>query len=220
MRVLIVEDSIQIAANIGEFLEIKGHSVDFCYSGQAALELLSDNQFDVMILDIMMPGLDGLSTCKKIRQQGQEQLPILFLTARDTLEDKLAGFAAGGDDYLVKPFALQELLARITAITSRAKGGRSHQLSFSGLTLSTETEQAFYQDQPVKLDPLLFKLLKILLLSAPRIVHKQDLEYELWHGEHIDSSVLRTHIYRLRKVLPEGLLETVRGKGYRLNEIR
>ncbi|CAH0531992.1 Response regulator MprA [Allocatenococcus thiocycli] len=219
MRVLIVEDSIQIAANIGEYLEIMGHSVDFSYTGQAALELLSENQFDVMILDIMMPGLDGLSTCRKIREQGREHLPILFLTACDTLEDKLAGFAAGGDDYLVKPFAMQELLARLEALTLRSKGGRSHEITFSGLTLSTETEQAFFQNNRLKLDPLLFKLLKTLLLSAPRIVHKQDLEYELWHGETIDSSVLRTHIYRLRKVLPEGLLETVRGKGYRLNEI-
>lgn len=219
MRILVVEDSVQIAANIGDYLSMLGHSVDFCYTGQAALKRLQEVSFDVLILDIMMPGWDGLTTCRKIREQLHQYLPIIFLTARDQLEDKLAGFAAGGDDYLVKPFAMQELVVRLDAITQRGKQALTQIMSCGELSLDLDNEEVTYQKNKLKVDPVQFKLLKNLLPIAPKVMSKEDLEYALWQDAEVESSVLRTHIYRLRKVLPEGVLETVRGRGYRINAL-
>lgn len=219
MRVLVVEDSVQIAANIGDFLTMLGHDVDFCYNGQSALKRVLEAKFDVMILDIMMPGWDGLTTCRKVRAEMEDYLPIIFLTARDQLDDKLAGFSAGADDYLVKPFAMQELVARLDAITQRGKEALESFVTYGDLKIEVHSESVFYQEKPVKVDPVQFKLLKLLTRIAPKVVSKSDLEYALWQDVEVESSVLRTHIYRLRKALPDCVLETVRGKGYRINAL-
>lgn len=217
MRVLIVEDTPDIAANIGDYLTIKGFQTDFAYRGEAALQRIHEARFDVIILDVMMPGMDGLSVCEAMRNEHLLDTPILFLTARDTLDDKLAGFAAGGDDYLVKPFAMAELEARLNALILRHQGQRQKTLAAGPLTLNLSTQEAFYQQKSLQLDQVQFRLLQHLIRQYPGVAHKKDLEYALWQDEDIEGSALRTHIYRLRKALPGGVLETVRGAGYRLN---
>ncbi|MCE2595815.1 response regulator transcription factor [Motilimonas cestriensis] len=217
MRVLIVEDNADISANIGDFLAMLGHRVDFAYHGKAALTLLAQERFDAMVLDVMMPVMDGINACQQIRQSEYASMPIIFVTARDTLADKLAGFDAGGDDYLVKPFALPELAARLESIVQRKQGLRAPKITVAGLSYDKLNQQVSYLDQPLNLDPVQVKLVKTLLSHAPAIVSKHDLSYALWQDEDVEGSALRTHIYRLRKTLPVGLLETVRGKGYRIH---
>ncbi len=218
MRILVVEDTIDIAANIGDYLEIKGHEVDFAYHGQAALALLKQSQFDVIVLDIMMPGIDGLTLCKLLRNQFCLDIPILFLTARDSLEDKLTGFEVGGDDYLVKPFALEELHCRLQALCTRGRRKIRKTLCYGPLTIDPNAMSASCAGQALRLDPIQFDILKLLLQNAPVLVTKEDIEYAIWQGDAGESSALRTHIYRLRSALNDDLIETVHGKGYRIRE--
>ncbi|MCG8517707.1 MAG: response regulator transcription factor [Pseudomonadales bacterium] len=220
MRVLLVEDNAGIAGNIAEYLELRDMSVDFAYRGEAALQRLEEQSFDVVILDVMMPGMDGLAVCDHLRHRLQLDVPVLFLTARDTLDDKLAGFARGGDDYLVKPFQLPELEARLQALVTRHQGRLQQTVSVGSLELDLRNQQARLGETPLALDRVQFRLLSLLVQQAPAVVRKTDLEYHLWREEALEGSVLRTHIYRLRKQLPEQSLETVRGQGYRLCEQR
>lgn len=218
MRILLVDDNHDAIANMTEYLELQGHDVDLAYQGQAAIALQTQDKFDVIVLDVMMPGIDGLRVCQHIRQAGSRNsaTPIIFVTARDTLEDKLAGFDAGGDDYLVKPFALAELNARLLAIYQRGQNLIHGELSFGGLSYCQRTDEVNFHQQTIELDPFQKKLLRLLLQRAPATVDSQDIAYEIWQQPYLDSSALRTLIYRLRKALPSGMLKTVRGKGYRL----
>ncbi len=217
MRVLIVDDNYDAVANMSDFLELHGHEVDVAYHGEAAISLLKDFTFDIIVLDIMMPIMDGLTACQHIRQL--TWAPIIFVTARDTLEDKLDGFNAGADDYLIKPFALRELLARIEAMHLRASGKNRSSLSFGELNYNLSNDEVSFKNQSIDLDPTQKQVLRLLMTKAPNTVDSRDIAYEIWQEQDIDSSALRTQVYRLRKALPEGLLKTVRGKGYRLHEV-
>ncbi|NVJ96625.1 MAG: response regulator transcription factor [Alphaproteobacteria bacterium] len=219
MRILIVEDNLDIQANIADYLE-KDHLLDFAYSGDQGLELALGNDYDVIVLDLMLPGRDGLDVCAEYKKKASLQAPILMLTARDTIDDKEAGFSVGADDYLVKPFSLRELRMRIEALARRPKVRASQQLSYAGIALNAGAVVMTVGDGEVALHEKESKILALLLEAAPEVVSSDTISYALWGDEPPESGALRTHIYNLRKALEragkDGLLKTLRGKGYAL----
>jgi len=220
--ILIVEDNPDLVANLVDFLEVRGHTVDIAYNGYSGLGFALDNSYDAIVLDLMLPGIDGLEVCAKLRAAGR-RVPILMLTARDSLEDKLDGFASGADDYLIKPFALQELEARLLVLARRgqgADGGQGHLLQVGDLTLDTAVWRVTRAGQPLDLPPIPLKLLELLLRRAPQVVSRAELERCVWGDSPPDSDALRSHLHQLRNLIdkpfPQPLLHTVRGFGYRL----
>ena len=184
------------------------------------LHLATTRHYDLIVLDIMLPGVDGYQVCKRLRDDARSEVPILMLTARDALEDRLTGLRAGADDYLVKPFALSELVARIEAILRRSSGGKKHQLKVADLVYDLDTLDITRADQPLKLNPLTMKLLAILMQKSPAVVRREALEEALWGDDSPDSDSLRSHIHQLRQVIDKPfatpLLHTLHGVGYRL----
>jgi DNA-binding response OmpR family regulator len=221
MRVLVIEDNHDLAANIGDHLEARGHEVDFALDGVVGLHLAVSELFDVIVLDLTLPGMDGLTVCRRLREDGSSDVPVLMLTARDTLPDKLEGFEAGADDYLIKPFALQELSARIEALARRGRQSRPETLRVADLELHIGRFEAFRGGTRLDLNPTGFRILRLLLEASPRVVRRSDLERELWGHSPPDSDALRSHIYALRRAVDRGfdrpLLHTVHGVGYRLD---
>ena len=222
MRILIVEDHPDILANLYGFLEPKGHVLDSARNGYAALALASENEYDVIVLDIGLPGLNGLELCEKLRGELAIATPVLMLTARDSLNDKVAGFDSGADDYLVKPFSLVELDVRLKALVRRSEGrtAASRELRFGELVFDPDTQQASRAGQPVTLTRTGYILLQALLKAAPRIVTRESLEQAVWGEDRPDSDALRTHIHALRQAIDKpfatSMLLTVPGVGYRL----
>ncbi|WP_442966042.1 response regulator transcription factor [Rheinheimera sp. SA_1] len=220
IRVLIVEDNRDICANIAAYLEKHPYILDFAYDGISAMHLVLTNPFDVIVLDLMLPGMDGLSFCKKLRTEANIDKPVLMLTARDTLDDKLKGFAAGADDYLVKPFALQELHARLQALYKRSHGKTDNLLTVGELTLNRSTLQVHRAGRRVELNPTGMKLLQRLMEEAPAVVDRDALETLLWADELPDGDALRSHMYKLRQAIDRPfdspLIHTVHRIGYRI----
>lgn len=225
MKILIVEDNHDIAANVGDFLEARGVEVDFAYDGVSGLHLAVTGEPDLVVLDIGLPGMDGLAFCRRLRQDAGHSTPVLMLTARDTLSDKLAGFDAGTDDYLVKPFALQELWVRLQALARRAGGDASGQLlQVADLTLHVGTRTVQRQGSTLSLGKAPFNLLEALMRQSPNVVSRRALEAVLWGDDLPDGDLLRSHMYALRRAVDrdaEGppLIHTVHGVGYRLAEL-
>ena len=221
MRLLIVEDNLDIQANIAEYFE-DDYMLDFAYSGDQGLELALNNEYDVIVLDLMLPGRDGLDVCAAYRKAAGLKAPIIMLTARDTLDDKEAGFAVGADDYLVKPFSLRELKMRIDALARRPKQRARQALSYMGLQLDRATCTISFEKNTTILHEKEAKILALLLDVAPDIVTSASVNYALWGDEPPESGALRTHIYNLRKALVgiglPHMLKTIRGHGYRLGE--
>lgn len=222
IRVLIVEDNRDICANIAAYLEKHSYIMDFAYDGVSAMHLALTNPFDVIVLDLMLPRMDGLSFCQKLRVDAAIDTPVLMLTARDTLDDKLKGFAAGADDYLVKPFELQELHARLQALYKRSHGKTDNLLSVGELTLNKSTLQVHRAGQRVELNPAGMKLLQRLMEQAPSVVTRDTLETLLWADERPDGDALRSHMYKLRQAIDKPfdspLIHTVHRIGYRIAE--
>ena len=220
MRILVIEDNSDIAANIGDFLADRGHVVDFAGDGVTGLHLAVVNEFDVIVLDLSLPGMDGLEVCRKLRQDARRQTPVLMLTARDALEQKLSGFDSGADDYMVKPFALQELAVRVEVLGRRGKGVKSRLLQLADLTYNLDTLVVIRAGKSIQLNPIGLKLLQALMDSAPSVVTRQELETRVWGEELPDSDSLRVHIHGLRAVIdkPFGsqLIQTRHGIGYRI----
>lgn len=223
MHVLIIEDNVDIVANLYGFLEPLGYTLDCASSGFAGLARAAEGNYDAIVLDLMLPGLDGLDLCRKLRNELRQTTPVLMLTARDTVQDKVAGFESGADDYLVKPFSLTELDARLKALVRRARNTHVETVLCRGeLRFDTATFEATRAGQRLELTPTGYKLLACLLRAAPRVVTRETLEREVW-GENLpDSNALRTHIHALRQTLDkpfaEAMLKTVQGVGYRLVE--
>ncbi len=219
MSVLVVDDDIDILTTLADQFELAGIPVDCASRGRQALELCRQNHYEVIVLDVMMPGGDGLSVCRELRRSGLST-PILFLTARDTLDDKIDGFEAGADDYLVKPFAMRELLSRVGALRKRISRQQVHQLRYGELTMDLELRTVERAGVALRLNPQQFALLHRLLLQAPAVVSREQLEEALWGGEPPDSDALRSHLYQLRSVVDKPfaypMILTVRGYGYRL----
>lgn len=215
-----VEDNVDIAENIGDYLEAQGHIMDFAMDGIGGLHLALTQEYDVLILDIMLPGMDGITLCNKLREEGGKQTPVLMLTARDTLSDKMEGFEAGADDYLIKPFALQELEARIKALTKRTEVVEKSVLHVADLELDTGSMKVLRAGKPIVLNRACLKILQMLMQDSPNVVPRNEIENSLWGDMPPGSDSLRSHIYILRRAIDkpfeQALLETVHGVGYRL----
>jgi len=222
IRVLIVEDNRDICENIAEYLEKHSYILDFAYDGISAMHLALTQAFDVIVLDLMLPGMDGLSFCQKLRTEAHLETPVLMLTARDTLDDKLKGFRAGADDYLIKPFALQELHARLQALQKRRHKSSSSLLTVGDLTLNRSTLQVHRAGTRIDLTPAGIRLLQRLMEEAPSVVTRDDLETLLWADERPDGDALRSHMYKLRQAIDRSfdnpLIHTVHRVGYRIAE--
>lgn len=215
---LFIEDNEDILYNLFTWFEAKQYYCDCARNGKSGLELALNENFDCIVLDIMLPGLDGLEICRKLRDCGKNT-PIIMLTARDTVADKIAGLECGADDYLVKPFSLKELEARIMAVMRRGKANRV-KYQFGAIELDRNQHMAFRNGHELRLTPTSFKILEQLVISAPEIVRKETLEKMLWEEDAPNGSALRNHIHELRKILDkpfdEPLLETVSHLGWRL----
>jgi DNA-binding response OmpR family regulator len=222
MRVLIIEDNPDIAANLGDYLEDHGHTVDFAGDGITGLHLAVVNDFDAIVLDLALPGMDGLEVCRKLRSDAGKDTPVLMLTARDRLEDKLAGFDTGADDYLVKPFELQEVEARLNVLAGRGRRRKRRELRVADLVYNLDTLSVTRGGAEIYLNPIGLKLLRCLMESSPNVVSRADLEMEVWGEEMPDSDSLRVHIHSLRSAIDKpfgsNLIQTRHGIGYRLVE--
>lgn len=222
MNILLVEDNHDLALNVTEFFEKKGHIIDYAADGLSASNLVLRQSFDVIILDVMLPGMSGLTFCQQLRENYELDTPVIMLTAKDTEEDKLKGFKAGTDDYLVKPFSLPELEARLQSLIRRS----NHQL-FSkkklvveDLEYSPDTMKLKRGDTELSLKPIPLKILIILMQNSDRVVTRQEIEQQVWNDAPPDSEVLRSHIYAIRSAVDKNssikLVQTIRGVGYRL----
>ena len=222
MRILVIEDNRDILANVLDYLQLKGYSVDCAQDGLGGLHLACSAHYDLIVLDVMLPGIDGYQLCRRLREEARNEVPILMLTARDALADRLQGLNAGADDYLIKPFALSELVARIEAILRRSQGSRLRRLQVGDLCYDLDTLQVSRAGQLLRLNPLGLKLLAILMQKSPAVVRREVLEEALWGDDCPDSDSLRSHVHQLRQVLDKpftsALVQTVHGVGYRLAE--
>jgi DNA-binding response OmpR family regulator len=221
MRILIIEDDPDIAADLYDYLEGRGHVVDAARDGVTGLHLAVSDPFDAIILDLGLPGLNGLACCRKLREEAQCDTPVLILTARDVLEDKLEGFASGADDYLVKPFALREVEARLTALAKRHQGRVvQKKLNVGQISLDPATCAVTVAGKPVKLSRKCLRLLEALMAHPDRVLSRADLEHAVWGDDPLQSDTLRSHMCMLRRVLTDAEghspIETVHGFGYRL----
>lgn len=223
-RLLIIEDNPDLVANLYGFFEPLGYVLDDARDGATGLRMATQNDYDAIVLDLMLPRLDGMTLCRKLRQEFQNAVPVLMLTARDPVEDRVQGFELGADDYLVKPFSLKELDARIKALVRRAQGRQVQgTLAWADLQVDTRAPQAWRQGQTIGLTPTTHKLLLCLVRAAPSVVKKQEMEYLIWGDEPPEGGALRTHIHDLRqqvdKHFPSALIETVHGIGLRLRSV-
>lgn len=221
MRILVVEDHRDIASAIADYLEARGHAVDAAGDGVTGLHLAVVNDYDALVLDLGLPGMDGLDLAKQLRRTARKSTPIIMLTARDAIDDKLDGFRSGADDYLVKPFELAELEARLGAIGRRVRGGGLHErLAVADLEFDIATRHAVRAGRPLKLTPTEQRLLILLMRNTHRVVARDELEHEIWGHTPPDSDALRTHVAALRAVIDKpfdsALLHTVHGIGYRI----
>lgn len=219
--ILLIEDHRDIAEMIAEYFEQRGFAIDHAADGVTGLHLAVSNSYDVIVADVMLPGIDGIALCRKLRDEARRDTPLLMLTARDTLDDKVAGLDAGADDYLVKPFEIRELDARVRTLLRRHRGtlGRDT-FKVGDLVLDTATLSVTRGGAPIKLMPIGIKLLTILMRASPRVVSRQQLEHEVWGDLLPDSDTLRSHLYALRRAIDKpfgrSLLHTLPGLGYRL----
>ena len=219
LSILLVEDHRQLAQTVLEYLEQEGALVDYASDTRLARSLVKEHHYDVLLLDVMLPGEDGYSFCQALRKEMTIDTPVIFMTARDQLDDKLTGFERGGDDYIVKPFALPELAARITAqVRRQRKEVALNVLKVADLELDPARQQVQRSGQTLKLSPTAFRILRILMRESPKVVSREQLEQELWGDLVPDSDALRSHLYNLRKVIDKPfelpLLQTLPGVGF------
>ncbi|HBK44923.1 MAG TPA: DNA-binding response regulator [Xanthomonadaceae bacterium] len=221
MRLLVIEDNRNMVANLFNYFEARGHTLDAAPDGVTGLHLATTQAYDAVVLDWMMPRMDGPEVLRRLREEHRSEVPVIMLTARDELPDKIAGFRAGADDYLTKPFALQELEVRLEALLVRARGrGRSKVLAVADLKLDLSTLEASRAGQVLHLYPACRKLLEVLMQASPAAVTRERLEHALWGDDPPDGDMLRSHIYDLRRSVDgpfeEKLIHTLPRVGYRL----
>ena len=227
VALLLVEDNEDILANLYAFLEPLGYELDCARNGRTGLAMALEQHFDCIVLDIMLPGIDGICLCRELRDKHHKHTPIIMLTARDAVADRVQGLEAGADDYLVKPFALKELEARIRALLRRGRMSSGNSAdggavwTYADLTFNSGEHWAERQGRRLRLSPTGFRILDELMRVAPGLVRREDLEHALWGDDPPEGSALRTHIHELRRELDkpfaESLLHTVPHVGYRLS---
>lgn len=221
MQILIIEDNKTIASNLCDYMEARAHVVDIAHDGLMGWQLAKANSYDAILLDLGLPKMEGIKLCSRLREDLLLDTPILILTARDTLEDKLLGFQTGADDYLVKPFALEEVAARLDALHKRHhRKVASKQLQLGELLYEPRTRRLSYQGNTVALPPKCLQLIELLLHDPQRVYLRREIERELWGEEQDSSDRLRYHIRLLRSALiAAGLndpIQTIHGVGYSL----
>lgn len=220
MYLLLVEDHQDLAANIGEFLESRGVIVDYAADGLSGLHLASANKYDIVVTDLSLPRIDGITLCRRLRHDANQRTPVLMLTARDTEKDKLEGFDAGTDDYLTKPFSLHELLARVQALYRRSKPD-TRVLAVADLEFDQHTLIVRRGERRIALTPAALRLLRILMITSPGVVSREQAERAVWGDDPPTSdAALRGHVHALRQAVDKEcstcLLHTIHGMGYRL----
>ncbi|MCT4655015.1 MAG: response regulator transcription factor [Cohaesibacter sp.] len=218
MRILLIEDEPLIAQAIKTFLERYEFRIDWVASGELASEALASNPFDLVILDLGLPDKDGFDVLHDLRDENFE-LPVLILTAREATKNKIEGFSLGADDYLTKPFDMEELMARCRALIRRSHGRSKTILRHQGLELNLDQQSLTYKGEPVKLQQLAFRLLTILMERKGRVISKSDL-MELLYGwdENAESNVLEVYVSQIRRKTYPSLIRTIRGIGYIIDE--
>jgi two-component system OmpR family response regulator len=220
MRILVVEDEIRLATLLRRSLTEEGHAVDLAATGEEALDWAQAAQYDAIVLDIMLPGMDGLAVCRTLRQR-RVQTPILLLTARDTVPDRVAGLDSGADDYLTKPFAFAELAARLRALVRRSPETAPVALNVANLRLDPATRRVWRGEQEVELSNKEFRILEFLMRNPNRVLTRTMIADNVWDYDFPNlTNVIDVHVRWLRHKLndpyPGELLQTVRGSGYRL----
>jgi len=218
-----VEDHEALAQTIADHLELADMTVDFAADGITGLHLAVTNLYDVIVLDVMLPGMDGFQICDRIRRDAKSDVPIIMLTARDRIGDKLTGFKTGADDYLVKPFNPDELVVRLESLVRRHRGDFDQKtMQVGDLCFDLGTMVVTRENQVLKVSPTGLQMLKILMKKSPQIVTREELVQFLWGEFSPDSDVLRSHLYLLRKVIDkpfqQQLLHTLPGVGFKLCE--
>ena len=218
MRLLLVEDDKALGEGLRLGLRQEGYTVDWLEDGASALHALLSEDFDLLVLDLGLPRMSGLQVLRELRRSGSA-LPVLILTARDATEDRIAGLDAGADDYLVKPFDLDELKARLRALLRRSAGRAELRIEHAGVSLDPSSQQVSYQGKPVPMTPKEYLLLHELLSQPGKVLTRERLA-QLLYGwdEEAESNTLEVHIHHLRKKLFNGLIRTVRGVGYLVEE--
>lgn len=217
MRILIVEDEHKIANSIKRGFEQENWVADVAYDGEEGYDMASSEDYDVVVLDLMLPKMDGIAVCKKLRAEGIHT-PILMLTARGALTDKVEGLNSGADDYLVKPFAFEELLARIRALSRRPKEAKGEELKTKILTLNTNSFEVRKEGKLVELSRKEFSLLEFLMRNAGKVVSKENIIAHVWDYEaDILPNTVEVFIGYLRNKLGSDAIKTIRGFGYRID---
>ncbi|HSD17555.1 MAG TPA: response regulator transcription factor [Thermomonas sp.] len=220
MRILVVEDNRNLVANLFEYFERGGHTIDAAPDGPTGLHLASTQGYDVVVLDWGLPRMDGRAVLQRLREAGRD-VPVLMLTAREELPDRIAGLRAGADDYLTKPFDLEELSLRLEALVARSTGrGRRKVLQVGDLVLNLKTLEATRAGKPLHLYPAGRRILEVLMLASPAVVSRERLEETLWGDNPPDGNMLRSHVYELRRSVDgpfeQKLIQTVPREGYRI----
>ncbi|MFK5914449.1 MAG: response regulator transcription factor [Woeseiaceae bacterium] len=220
MYLLLIEDNPDLVENLSEFFDSHGDTVDIAYNGLNGLSFALENNYDVIILDLMLPGMDGLEVCERLRKEGRTT-PVLMLTARDTLTNKLEGFNSGADDYLVKPFDLPELEVRIKALARRGKAKVVQTIHIvEDLQFDPSTLRITRGGRRIDLPPIPIKILALLMQRSPDVVSREEIVREIWGDDLPDSDTLRAHVHVLRSAIDSGfdvpLVQTIRGMGYQI----
>jgi DNA-binding response OmpR family regulator len=220
-RLLIVEDDRDLARNLIDYLDIQGYAPDYAPDGHSALQLLAANSYDLIVLDLMLPGIDGIAVCKRIRQELFSRVPIVMLTAKDDIDVKISAFDIGADDYVIKPVAMRELEARIRALIRRASQEKDNAVLVVGdLRFDTGTMKIERAGQVIVMPPVPTKILSLLMRHSPNVVHRLAIQREIWGDEPGDNHALIVHMHTLRnavdKPFEQQLIHTVRGFGYRI----
>ena len=221
LYILVVEDQQSIAQNIADYMEAKGHVLDFAERGDQGLALALTNHYDLVILDLNLPVMDGLEVCKQLRIQANYHMPIIMLTARDSIDDKIFGFTQGADDYLTKPFSLAELDVRCFALSRRHLLQTKDTLTFDQLIIDRKSQQVTRAGKKLELHTMGYRILIILAEAYPQVVSRSKLSQKLWGDEPTESDALRSHIYQLRNMLDKPfdypMIKTMHGIGFVLN---
>lgn len=219
LKALLVEDDLDLATALIDYMSLEDIDCDYASDGQVGYNLIMSNRYDVIILDLNLPKVEGLVVCERIRNNGVET-PVLMLTARDTLDDKLQGFSRGADDYLVKPFAMEELLVRMQVLAKR-RSGQISKLTIDDLELDLSHRQATRAGTLLKLSPIALKILEILMREYPSGVSREKIIHTVWGDEQPDSNSLKVHIFNLRKQVDQNdwapLIQTIPGFGFAIS---
>ncbi|CAM4145675.1 response regulator transcription factor [Pseudoalteromonas byunsanensis] len=219
MRILVIEDDIQLAENLRSALEKEKYSIDLCHDGESGLFHLTEYPLDMAVIDLGLPKLDGIEIIRRARAAGIK-IPILILTARDRWQDKVEGLDAGADDYLTKPFHVEELIARCNALIRRSAGQANPEISIGPIKIHTRSQQVWVSEQELSLTAYEYKVLEYMMVNPQKVISKSELTEHIYDQDFdLDSNVIEVFVLRLRKKLdPDGVLnpvETLRGRGYR-----